>query len=1053
MSVIGSNILAGASGSAGAGDAQINRSLRFDSGSSSYLNKSFSSAGNRKTWSLSFWIKRCFNASFYQSFLINRDNASYNLRIDDPTTSKFYLNFANNAYLTTTPRFRDFSSWMHVVIVYDSRAATTSTDRLKIYVNGERITEFDYESYPTDDQLSEFNNSNNYGIGYFNANTALDAYLADYHFVDGQALEAADFGEPDSNGVWQPKAYSGSHGQNGFHLDFSDASSNASLGYDAAGSNNWTVNSLVADGGVLYSKHVSGYLNGLTDTATYPVTNLFDGSTSTIVLSSNTSGSGIKFVPTTDITGSIELYLRNGDTANSTFSYSLDNGSTFTNLTTTGGSGSYVSIGSQTISNANGIIVRHITTAGTNSVNWRAIRVDSTVLTDGTPSNTDSVIDTPTSYEAETGNNGGNYCTLVDLDGASNITLSNGHLEYAITSSTNEAVMASMAAASGKFYWEVTMEGSVGLYGVVDYSKPYTTRRLISSNCIYYEQSGYLYNYIENDISQQYTSFAAGDVIGIALDMDAGTVHFYKNNTLIVSSTSGVLSGRTMGPAFSGFFSTTSATVNFGQRPFVFPPGTGSGPSSDYKSLCTQNLTDPTVENGSDYFDVATWDGNGSTQSITSLSFQPDFLWYKSRDDNYHHGLQDSVRGVGKSLSTSRNDIAEQTETTGLDAFTSNGFDLDGDGFYFINVNNDSMVGWAWDAGANSSKTFTVKVVSDSGNKYRFDDFGTSAVTLDLEEGSTYVFDQSDSSNATHPLRFSTTSDGTHGGGSEYTTGVTTTGTPGSAGASTTIVVASGAPTLYYYCSGHSGMGGQANTNSTAGASNFDGSIQSTVRANASAGFSIVTWNGTAVSQVVGHGLGASPEMIVVKSRDQTSQPWVVYHSVLGKGGVLQLSSDAANITTYSEYWGTAEPSSTVFGTYTGSHPWANNYDDMVAYCFAPVEGYSAFGSYVGNNSSDGPFVYTGFRPKFVLIKNTTNSGNWNLFDASRSTYNATGHLLLPNSTNSEYTQNPYNDFLSNGFKVRTTDSGKTGLNANQSNDTYIYAAFAEHPFKTARAR
>ena len=129
----------------------------------------------------------------------------------------------------------------------------------------------------------------------------------------------------------------------------------------------------------------------------------------------------------------------------------------------------------------------------------------------------------------------------------------------------------------------------------------------------------------------------------------------------------------------------------------------------------------------------------------------------------------------------------------------------------------------------------------------------------------------------THPLRFSTTSNGTHGGGTEYTTGVTTAGTPGS---NTQIVVAASAPTLYYYCTNHSGMGGQANTNSTLGSSNFDGTIQSVVKANATAGFSISTYSS---GSTIGHGLGVKPDLIMIKCRSVTDN-WIVYHRGLNAG-------------------------------------------------------------------------------------------------------------------------------------------------------------------------
>ncbi len=230
----------------------------------------------------------------------------------------------------------------------------------------------------------------------------------------------------------------------------------------------------------------------------------------------------------------------------------------------------------------------------------------------------------------------------------------------------------------------------------------------------------------------------------------------------------------------------------------------------------TNGLDKPT-----DYFNTKLYTGTSASNSITGVGFQPDLVWIKSRSVIRDHVLTDSVRGIASQIHSNTSD-AESTYTNDVTSFDSDGFTVltDSD----VNGNTFTYASWNWLAGGTAPAiTYSVKVVSDSGNKYRFDDFGTSAVTLDLQEGGTYTFDQSDSSNSGHPLRFSTTSDGTHGGGSEYTTNVTTTGTPGSAGAKTVITVASGTATLYYYCSVHSGMGGQANTNSTFGSSNFSG--------------------------------------------------------------------------------------------------------------------------------------------------------------------------------------------------------------------------------------
>ena len=224
--------------------------------------------------------------------------------------------------------------------------------------------------------------------------------------------------------------------------------------------------------------------------------------------------------------------------------------------------------------------------------------------------------------------------------------------------------------------------------------------------------------------------------------------------------------------------------------------------------------------------------------------------------------------------------------------------------------------------------------------------------------------------------------------------------------------------------------------------SNTDGSITSSVRANPSAGFSIVTWTGTGSAGTIGHGLQKKPELIITKVHGDSSYSdnWPVYHPAYGAGTYMYLNSSIAAPASYTGFFNGVEPTSNVFTVGTAN---SDNTKDLIAYCFTSVNQYSSIGSFVGNGAADGPFVALDFQPAFILIKSKDYAGNWFIYDNARHPNNPKTARIYANASDAESAVTDDIDFLSNGFKIRTSATSTNG-----NGNTHIYAAFAENPFQ-----
>ena len=533
----------------------------------------------------------------------------------------------------------------------------------------------------------------------------------------------------------------------------------------------------------------------------------------------------------------------------------------------------------------------------------------------------DAMLDVPTNTSATVAN----YCTWNPLTFriSAATTFSNANLTSTFAGGGYATAYGTIAVTSGKYYWEVTVD-TVGGDSQIGISEAVS---IDSTSAVYrvYRSSGQ--KQTTGNVSSAYgSSYTTSDIIGVALDIDSGTITFYKNNTSQGTAFTDIASAlpSTGWTPYGYGYSGNVLSANFGQRPFTYTAPSG------FVALNTYNLPTPTILQGNKYMDATLWTGNGSAQTIVNQGqFKSDLVWVKSRSNTFNNNLFNSISGVNKFL-VSDTTAAEASVSGTLTAFNSNGFSVGSD--IGLNFSGGTYVGWQWQAG----------------------------------QGSTV--------------------------------------------------------------------------------SNTSGSITSTVSASTTAGFSIVSYtgNGTA-GATVGHGLGVSPVMTIIKSRLIGTNSWCVWQKSFSTTQTLYLDATSA-LLTRDRMTGVSSTTFTI-----GSHTEVNTSSSTyVAYCWAEIAGFSAFGSYTGNGSADGPFIFTGFRPKYVMWKRTDTAGfDWDMYDSSRDTYNLAFKELIANSSAAESTSTVLSlDILSNGFKLRTSNG-----NGNASGGTYIYMAFAENPFKNSNAR
>lgn len=983
---------------------RISRSLRFRSSASAYLSRTPASSGNRQTWTWSAWVKRGTLGISNTFFTAGYNTAPWfiaQFQADSAIQISVFAGSSNG--LITNAVFRDPSAFYHIVITFDATQATAS-NRLKLYVNSVQQT-FSNSNYPAQNTNYQVNNTVSHTIGGYSGEY-FDGYLAEVNFIDGQALTPSSFGANDPvTGVWGPKKYTGSYsGTNSFYLPFSATATSSYTG-NFSGSN---------------------YLNAGTQTALQLTSSTaftiegwvnFDAVSAQQYLLSNWVAGGAGYALATGVSG----YATN--------QLCFYDGATWRPLT-------------QTVS-ANTWYHFAISSSGSASGTYcylNGVSQTSGFSTNAAINNTTSVF-----YLGSYANS-----TTAALTGKlSNIRVVKGSNLYPNGTSFSPSVSPLSVVTNTQL---LTLQNS----SIVDNSPNALT--ITNTGSVTTSAATPWSNYIAGQDSSGAGNNWASANINVT---SSGTTYDSMIDTPTPYADGGNGRGNycVINPVgyYGGYATITNGNTRFTSTNSNWLRCVGTIPVSSGKWYW-----EITVNNASEQI-------HGAQTTITPTFYSGATNWigydaggygyYSSNGNKYNSNVAvaygssyttNDVIGVALDLDNGAIYFGKQTGGTGSMVWQNSGVPTSGSsvtGAAYTGLSGTFVPAFALTTVGPATNTCDVNfgqrpfsATIPSG----YSALNTQNLpTPTIKNGSAHMNVALDTganikttSQALYTYYLEWIKDRANANNNQLAD--TVRGNTAILQSNTTA-----AETTYTAPTGNS-VGWVWNA-SQASVSNTSGSITSTVSANTSAGFSVVAYTGTGANATVGHGLGVAPSMIITKWRGGANN-WAVGHANLTNWNwYLVLNGTAAQAGDATVF--PANPTSSVFsvGTNALTNGSTNGY---VAYCFAAVAGYSAFGSYTGNGSTDGPFVYTGFRPRWVMYKRTDAAGyNWTIQDTSTSSYNVNSNYLQPNTSNAEASAGIL-DFTSNGIKVRNSD-----VSVNASGGTYIYAAFAEVPFKFSLGR